>query len=328
MLQVKSNIGGDSGGFYPSVFITGLYETDTVSMAGEGKTYIPKWTTVNGVSGWYFPKITKLGTYTIIATDGTNTATEEILIDAAIEFEIAVMLHFDIVSWADGTDEQIAAMVNAADAGAINLADYWSVGDERSVTLSAMSATGVGESHAKQTVTMVLMHAGLYELVDGGTCNFIVGQKNGLAEKGNMSSSGNSWDGHARRTWCNNVYYDAIPDTLRPIFKKFKTITAQIYNGSTNKISEDYFALPAEKEIYGSITNSNTTEAAALTQFDYYKTSANIIKKLGNSGSATGWWERSPSRHYSDVFCIVASNGSAGHDGTSTKALIAPFGCI
>ena len=42
MLQVKNNI-GRSGGFYPSVLITGLSETDTVSMIGQGKTYTPKW---------------------------------------------------------------------------------------------------------------------------------------------------------------------------------------------------------------------------------------------------------------------------------------------
>ena len=67
---------------------------------------------------------------------------------------------FNIVTWADGTDAEIVAMVNAADDGMINLADYWSVGDERQVTLSAMEATGVGESHVEQTVTFVLMNAG------------------------------------------------------------------------------------------------------------------------------------------------------------------------
>lgn len=242
-----------------------------------------------------------------------------------------VSVSVKIVTWAGGTDEEIANMVAAADAGIINLADYWAVGDERKVTLSSMSATGVGESHAKQTVTMVLMHQGLYKLVDGGTCNFIVGQKNGLAEYGYMNSSNTnsgSWDGCARRTWCNNVYYKAIPSALRSIFKKFKTITAQTYNGSTNKVSEDYFTLAAEKEIFGSRTYSNATEANALTQFDYYKTSANRIKKTGDSGSANIWWERSPNSGYSSRFCDVNSDGSANSYSASTTLLLAPFGCI
>ena len=69
-----------------------------------------------------------------------------------------------IVTWAGGTDEEIVKMVAAADAGLINLSDYWVVGDTRTVQLSAMSATGVGESHEAQEVDLVLMHAGVYEL--------------------------------------------------------------------------------------------------------------------------------------------------------------------
>ncbi len=236
-----------------------------------------------------------------------------------------------IVTWADGTDAEIVAMVNAADNGEINLADYWHVGDERQVTLSAMAATGVEETHAEQTVTMVLMHHGLYQLVDGGICNFIVGQKNALATRGYMNSSNindGSWDGCARRTWCNQVYYNAIPDTLRPIFKKFKTVTAETYNGTTNKISEDYFALAAEKEIFGTGTISNSTEAAALTQFDYYVTESNRIKKEGDNGSNYSWWMRSPYVNAASDFCLVFANGTVNTYGASHNRSIAPFGVI
>ena len=120
-------------------------------------------------------------------------------------------------------------MVAAADAGKINLSDYWSVGDTRTVQLSAMSATGVDESHNAQTVELVLMHAGGYDLnsaVASGRskCSFIVGMKNCLATDGYMNSSetnSGSWDGSARRTWCNNVFKAAMPSTLLPIFKQF-----------------------------------------------------------------------------------------------------------
>ena len=130
------------------------------------------------------------------------------------------------VTWADGTDEEIVAMVNAADKGEINLADYWHVGDERQVILSAMEATGVGESHVEQTVTYVLMNAGGKTLANatlsGRTdCSFIVGMKNGLANGGYMNSSNTNsvgWEACARRTWCNDVFRKAIPSTLRVIF--------------------------------------------------------------------------------------------------------------
>ena len=240
-----------------------------------------------------------------------------------------------IVTWAGGTDEEVANMVAAADAGVINLADYWTVGDERQVTLSAMSATGVGESHVEQTVTFVLMNAGGKTLANATasgrtTCSFIVGMKNGLAEKGYMNSSNTNsggWESSKRRTWCNNVFRNAIPSTLRDIFKQHLNITAN-GSGYTTATSTDYFALPAEKEVFGSETFAVPTTEASLTQFEYYKTSANRIKTQGDAGSAGGiWWERSPYSGNQLSFCVVA-NDSVNYSNTSYARLLAPFGCI
>ena len=246
-----------------------------------------------------------------------------------------VSVSVKIVTWAGGTDEEIANMVAAADAGIINLTDYWAVGDERQVSLSTMSATGVDESHASQTVTFVLMNAGGKTLANatpsGRTeCSFIVGMKNGLAEKGYMNSSDTNsggWEACARRTWCNDVFRNAIPSTLRNIFKQHLNVTAS-GSSSTTATSTDYFALPAEKEIFGAVTYANSTAEANLTQFEYYKTSSNRIKKAGDSGSAYYWWERSPYSGYSLSFCYVYSDGSANYDGASIASLLAPFGCI
>ena len=241
-----------------------------------------------------------------------------------------------IVTWASGTDEEIVAMVEMADKGVINLSDYWAVGDIRKVQLSAMSATGVYDNYSAQEVDLVLMHAGGYELneaVASGrtTCSFIVGQKDSLAEGGYMnpsSTNSGSWDGSARRTWCNSVYKNALPSTFLPIFKQFKTITAQTYSGSTNKESVDYFALPAEREVFGSRSQSNPTEFNALFQFDYYKTASNRVKKLGKAGSANIWWERSPRYTTSSGFCRVSSDGKANTDYAYLERGLAPFGCI
>ena len=253
-------------------------------------------------------------------------------------------LPIKIVTWANGTDEEIVAMVEAADQGLINLSDYWAVGDIRTVQLSAMSATGVGESHAAQQVDLVLMHAGGYDLnaavASGRTkCSFVVGLKDSLAEYGYMNSSNTnsgSWNGSARRTWCNNVFRNAIPSTLRAIFKQFKTVTAQTYDGSKNQTSVDYFALPAAKEVFGgsassagsSTSYSNLTEFNALFQFTYYAIASNRVKKLGKTGSANGWWERSPCYNYSTYFCLVNDGGTAGKVYAGNTLGLAPFGCI
>lgn len=306
-----------------SLSLDGLKVTATfTSGATEEVTSLCTSNPANGSS------LLSFGTVTVTVTYTENGVTK------TASFTVSVSVK--TVTWANGTDEEIVAMVEAADQGVINLSDYWAVGDIRTVQLSAMSATGVGESHAAQQVDLVLMHAGGYDLnaavASGRTkCSFVVGLKDSLTEAGYMNSSNTnsgSWNGSARRTWCNNVFRNAIPSTLRAIFKQFKTVTAQTYNGSTNQTSVDYFALPAEREIFDARNYCNQTEYNALFQFDYYKTASNRVKKLGKTGTASDWWERSPRYDNSTSFCRVDSNGSANGNRASTTNGLAPFGCI
>ena len=234
----------------------------------------------------------------------------------------------DIVSWASGTDAQIAAMVAAADAGQIKLSDHWHAGDARVVHLAAMSASGVGESHAAQDVKLILTDPGHYTLSNGKKCSFVVLQKDCLKEYGYMNSSSTNsggWNGCARRTWCNGTYRNAIPSALRPIFKQFKT-TAANGSGSSKVESTDYFALFSEKEIFGSTSYADSSAESSNSQLDYYKTASNRVKKV--NGSACAWWERSPYSGVSYYFCIVYSDGTANWNSAGSTIGLAPFGCI
>ena len=241
-----------------------------------------------------------------------------------VELESAL----EIVSWASGTDEQIAAMVAAADAGQIDLSDYWSEGDTRTVSLSSMSATGVGESHAAQSVQFVLSDPGHFTLASGKPCNFVVNMKDCLKETGYMNSSNTNsggWNGCARRTWCNNVFRNAIPSGLRPAFKQFKT-KAATGTGTASTTSTDWFALPSEMEVFGLVTYANSSAESGNTQLNYYKTSSNRVKKV--NGSADWWWERSPNSSDSTSFCMVFRDGSADINYASNGYGLSPFGCI
>ena len=84
----------------------------------------------------------------------------------------------------------------------------------------------------------------------------------------------------------------------------------------------------SEREILDARSYCNQTEYNALFQFDYYKTASNRVKKLGKTGSADFWWERSPSYDGSTYFCYVNSGGAAGRFLASTSYGLAPFGCI
>ena len=236
----------------------------------------------------------------------------------------------EIVSWADGTDEEIAAMVAAADAGKINLSDYWHEGDTRTVHLSAMPASvaNANESHAAQDVQMVLTDPGHYMLAKGKKCNFVVLQKDCLKEYGVMNSrntNSGGWNNCPRRTWCNSVYRNAIPSTLRGIFKQFKVRTA---NGSGSGVTEstDWFSLFSEKEVFGSTMYANSSAESGNSQLTWFKISSNRIKRV--NGSKRIWWERSPRSGYSYYFCGVTYSGNADWIGSYSSNGLAPFGCI
>lgn len=268
--------------------------------------------------------INEEGTYNLV-----YTATDECGNETVVNRELVV--ETPIYSWADATDAQIVDMVQRADRGEINLADYWHVGDERVVHLDAMEATGVGESHVAQDVTLVLMNAGgktLNTPTESGRteCSFIVGMKNCLNELGYMNTTDTSvggWDACARRTWCNNIFYNSIPASLRPIFKQVKNKTSSLSSGVD---SIDYFAFPAEYEVFGAYTNSSETYESDLQQFEYYQTSANRIKQ--RNGSATTWWGRSPRKTGATSFCDVDSLGSPDRYNASALLAISTFGCI
>lgn len=262
------------------------------------------------------------------ATVSVSVAETDNYLGGSASCSVEMQPSLEIVSWASGTDEQIAAMVAAADAGQINLSDYWHEGDTRTVKLSVMNATGVGEVHASQNVQFVLTDPGHYTLANGNPCNFVVLQKDCLNEAGYMNSSNTNsggWNSCARRTWCNNVYRNAIPSSLRPIFKQFTTYAAT-GSGTASTASTDWFSLFSEKEIFGSTTYSNVSAEANNTQLNYYKTTSNRVKMA--SGSATVWWERSPRSGISSHFCSVYSDGSAVSGIAGVSFGLAPFGCI
>lgn len=321
--------------FSSSAYLSITCDPNATVKAVGSKTY----TATAGANGTCTIEVDMVETYALTATlNGKTTKPVSVTVEAMGE-TIAVTLppvSLEIVSWSEGTDEQIAAMVAALDAGTISIEDTgWAIGDERTVSLSAMAGVNRSETHIAQSVTLVLGNMGGKFFEDGTECHFVVLQKDCLKERGIMNSSGTSqrptnsggWEKCPRRTWCNNVYSAAFPTTLLPIFKKFKNISG-VGGGASSGTQEtvDLFALAGEGEIFGSRYRAFADEVSAETQFDWYKTSANRIKKL--DGSAYGWWERSPRSGDDSTFCTVRAGGDGLYDYTASYLGIAPFGCI
>ena len=176
----------------------------------------------------------------------------------------------------------------------------------------------------------MLSDPGHFTLASGKKCNFVVLQKDCLKNTGYMNSTNTNsggWDACQRRTWCNSVYYNSVPKSLRGIFKQFQVFTAT-GGGFVTRPSVDWFSLFSEKEIFGYTIYAASTAEAANSQLEWFKTSSNRIKKNGMNGSAYGWWERSPYSGSSNRFCYVTRSGAADRWIANDTVGLAPFGCI
>ena len=233
----------------------------------------------------------------------------------------------EVVAWATGTDAQIVAMVQAADAGNLDLTEYWSVGQERNVSLSSITTypSGLNDTHEAQTIVMVLVAADTGDEDNTNPCykyqyktatsgrtypSFIVHMK-GLLNSGKMNSTASntgSWNSCLRREWCNDYFKPAFESDLLPIVKEVKVKTIDTYNGSIMQQSTgDYFFLPTMKEILGIQGNSNSTEANEFPIWPHYSTASNRTKYI--SGDTGTWWLRSPNSSRDTEFCLISVSG-------------------
>ena len=323
---------------------TSLYGKDITVSYGENNM-----TATFDSSGSATVDVPYIGDVTISSTDGSDTANSNVTISAYGNTYSAELSFLKIVTFADGTDEEIAAMMQAHYDNKINISDYWAVGDKRSVNLSAMSATYVGESHRAQTIEYAIADFGKDELstpINGHTMAAITltqvnclmdatsasNSNNGSSdtERGYMNSSDTNvggWTDCARRKWCNEVYYNALPSVFRSMVKEVNKKTSAGNQSSTINTTKDKAFLLSESEIYGSTTYSKAGEGS---QYEYYKTTANRYKlpKWSSSSNSHAYWDRSPHGSSSSSFCRVGSNGNAFYANASDSRGFAPCLCI
>ena len=255
-----------------------------------------------------------------------------------------------IVTFADGTDEEIAKMIQAHYNDKINISDYWAVGDTRSVSLSAMSATGVRESHRAQTVQFVIgdfEHDDLATAINGHTkaaitllqkdclmdasnasnpVNGIGNTENGYMNSGNTNAGG--WKNCARRTWCNNVYFNALPSVWQSMIKTVNKKVSVGNNSSTIETVQDNIFFTAEIEIFGSTARSFAGEGTQYTSYKNATANRYKMPKWGSSYVSHVYSERSPSKDNSSYFCYVDGSGNADHGYASNAYGVAPCLCI
>ena len=275
-------------------------------------------------------QVGSVGTYSLTATlNGETTKAVEATITTngeTVDVKLPSLI-LEIVPWSTGTDEQIVAMIEAARAGTIDLQTdgNWKVGDVRTITVGAFTDGG-STAHAEQSIDIVISQFGDY--MNCG-CVMQFDFKDELATGVRMNSSNTNAGG-----WGESEMYkttmpalvEALPTWLKGLLLEFSVLaSAGSQSATINTVTGNKLALRSEIEIFGTITYSKAGEGS---QIEYYKTSANRIKKRGHSGSANYWWERSPYGSNSDRFCIVGSDGSANINNARDASGVAPFGCI
>lgn len=254
--------------------------------------------------------------------------------------------------WATASDAEIADIVQAYYDGTLSLADIqevWSVGDVRTLSLSAMAATGVGESHRAQDVDLVILdfnHDDLTTSVGGKTKALVSVQLKNCLRDASVSDTGGSsntengymnstntnvggWNSCARRTWCNSVFYNALPSLIKNSVKQVIKVNNR-GGGSTSAgtSTDDYVWLPSEYEVFAVITKSGRQEG---TQYAYYGLASENTRKLPKWNSSTvscAWWERSPLSGDTTYFCEVSSGGITYGYLASNGSGLAPAFCM
>ena len=204
---------------------------------------------------------------------------------------------------AENTWAQIAQAVADKDP----ILDVWQVGDTKDEVI------------AGETLTFAIMGKNMDDLADGsGKAGLTFGMTQLMASTRQMNSSNRnsgSFAGSAMYSWLSGTIYPNLPAELKDAIKAVNKKTSSGGGSSVIRTDAMYLWLFSEIEVFGKTTYSYAGEG---TQYPYFATAAERIKRLSNgAGAASYWWERSPFASGSNAFCGVATSGAANVYGAS-----------
>ena len=127
-----------------------------------------------------------------------------------------------------------------------------------------------------------------------------------------------------------NTLMAALPSDLRAVMKPITKYTDNKGNSSTAAANVtatiDYLPLPAEKEIFGSISYANSNEGTNQAQYAYYANNNSKVKyKHNGTTTAACWWLRSPYRSGAYDFVYVYADGSVNDYSSRYSLGLAPL---
>lgn len=226
------------------------------------------------------------------------------------------ILLYDFSTW---SDSEFSTAIEAHYNNEINISDWVKVGDKRSVTLSAMEASYVGESHVEQTVVFSIAdfdHDDLETPINDRTKAAItLIQYDPLKELGYMNQSGSNsggWESCERRSWCNDTYYNALPTYLKDSVKPVIKSSPNTDNSDAVYTTDKAFLLSSRELGRGVGSNYEGTEYA----YHGVNTSAGFFLRPHRNGNTT------------EFYIYPASGTSYAFCGASVARCIVPCICV
>lgn len=193
------------------------------------------------------------------------------------------------------------AIIAACQSG--NVPDSWAVGNSKTMTINGTDyqIDIIGKNHDTYTA--------------GGTAPLTFQMHDCYGTEYAMNSSNTNkggWTNCAMRNTHLPAILALMPTEVQNGIREVNKLTSAGSQSSTINTTADKLFLLSEIEIFGSTTYSKSGEGS---QYAYYSAGNSKVKKL--SGSASGWWERSPYDSNSARFCCVSSTGGADYNSAS-----------
>ena len=233
-----------------------------------------------------------------------------------------------MASFAYGTDAQIAAILDAAAAGTIDLQRDagWKVGDQRVISIAAFTAGG-NVAEPAQNVAIVITSFEEY-MGCGNVMQFdFACMLSGKVRMNATNTTAGGYGASEMKTVTLPALVEALPGWLKTRLKTFSVLAgsggAPASSQTVETVTDNKLALRSEAEVYGSNPQSPAGEG---TQAEYYSGGSYLrAKPQGIAGNDTTWWMRSAS---TNSYFLTASSGNSNIQSASSPEGLAAFGCL
>ena len=329
----------DNGGSYTATvkFIRLTVEVDSGSQItiSKGDTNISLAGT--GSDQVYLPST---GTWAVTASKDDLDASAEVECSAYQDYSVELAYIQEVLG--DNSWEMIKRVADA-DEGA----NWWSVGDTKSITLSGtvgilsvnsltIDAFILGFNHNASREGQHLIHFAIGK-ISGKMVALCDSQYNNSVSSGFCMNPSNSNSGGWKETYMRktilgnsgtpssppaNSLLAALPADLRAVMQPVTKYTDNTggYSNSSSDVTAtvDYLWLLAEFEVFGSGNYANQYEKNSQAQYAYFKAgNSKVAYNHANTGSAVVFSLRSPYYIIDDYFCAVDSGGSPSYDNAN-----------